>query len=166
MTREWNAIMGSFAIRTFCFAKWKSHVYCIGMTSTGIKFVRAGRFAEKMTMFLFGRLHINMHMAWLITLASLHMMAWCRWLMNIDNGNWAACIDGDRAACIWAAVWTGEAWPASGGKARGKSDIACRGLREEPNFASYSARAIWSIIQFVCSGLGMATCPTCGAAER
>ena len=57
------------------------------MTSTGIKFVRAGRFAEKMTMFLFGRLHINMHMAWLITLASLHMMSWCRWLMNIDNGN-------------------------------------------------------------------------------
>ena len=39
--------MGSFAIRTFCFAKWKSHVYCIGMTSTGIKFVRAGRFAKK-----------------------------------------------------------------------------------------------------------------------
>jgi len=32
------------------------------MTSTGIKFVRAGRFAKKMTMILFGRLHINMHM--------------------------------------------------------------------------------------------------------
>jgi len=32
------------------------------MTSAGIKFVRVGRFAEKMAMFLFGRLHINMHM--------------------------------------------------------------------------------------------------------
>ena len=37
---------------------------------------------------------------------------------------------------------TGEAWPASGGKACGKLDVACRGPREECNLASYSVRAI------------------------
>jgi hypothetical protein len=52
-----------------CFAKRKSHIYCIGMTSTGIELVRRyrgialGRFAEEMMMALFGRVHINMHMA-------------------------------------------------------------------------------------------------------
>ena len=45
----------------------------------------------------------------------------------------------------------GEAWPASYGKACGKPEIACQSPREEGNFASYSARAIWSVIQFVCS---------------
>lgn len=50
------------------FAKGKSHVYCIGMTSTSIELVcryrgiAPGRFAEEMTMALFGRVHINMHM--------------------------------------------------------------------------------------------------------
>ena len=46
---------------------------------------------------------------------------------------------------------TGEAWPASCGKACGKPEIACQSPREEGNFASYSARAIWSVTQFVCS---------------
>ncbi|KAG2563453.1 hypothetical protein PVAP13_8KG359004 [Panicum virgatum] len=45
----------------------------------------------------------------------------------------------------------GEACPVSGGKVCGKPDIACQAPREERNFASYSARAIWSVIQFICS---------------
>ena len=45
-----------------------------------------------------------------------------------------------------AAVRMGEAWPASGGEACGKPEIACQSPREEGNFASYSARAIWSVI--------------------
>ena len=50
-----------------------------------------------------------------------------------------------------AAVRMGEAWPASCGKACGKPEIACQSPREEGNLDSYSARAIWSVIQFVCS---------------
>ena len=50
-----------------------------------------------------------------------------------------------------AAVQTGKAWPVNGGKACGKPEIACQSPREEGNFASYSARAIWSVTQFVCS---------------
>jgi hypothetical protein len=114
-------------------------------------------------------LHINMHMGMvdyscIVAHDGLVPVAYEHWQWQLSSMHWWW--QGDRAALIWAAVWTGEAWPASGGKACGKSDIACRGLREEPNFTSYSARAIWSIIQFVYSGLGMATCPTCGAAER
>ena len=50
-----------------------------------------------------------------------------------------------------AAVRMGEAWPVSGGEACDKPEIACQSPREEDNFASYSARAIWSVTQFVCS---------------
>jgi len=52
-----------------CFAKRKSHVYCIGVTLTCIELVcryrgiALGRFAEEMMLSLFGRVHINMHMA-------------------------------------------------------------------------------------------------------
>ena len=52
-----------------CFAKRKSHVYCIGVTLTCIELVcryrgiALGRFAEEMMLALFGRVHINMHMA-------------------------------------------------------------------------------------------------------
>ena len=47
------------------FAKRKSYVYCIDMTSTCIELrgIVHGRFAEEMTMVLFGHVHINMHMA-------------------------------------------------------------------------------------------------------
>ena len=47
---------------------------------------------------------------------------------------------------VWYNEGTRQAWPATGGKACDMSDIACR-----RNFDSYSARAIWSVTQFVCS---------------